>query len=203
MASQTDQDRFFEKQVMDLLDQLFGAALRMAKNRDDAEDLVADTVEKAWAGRDSLKDANRLRPWIFRILTHCFISNCRKKAVRPKTVAFPEDSPGDDERSFSLFEELHQPILFWGRNPEREFLNKLLREDLEQAVDTLPEDFRITIILSDLQGFSYKEISDILEVPVGTVRSRIARARGLLQKILWEHGKEAGLIGSKRTRREA
>lgn len=116
--------------------------------------------------------------------------------VRSQAEAFAEH-PSDAETTFSLFEELHQLFLLrWG-NPEKDFLNKLLAKDLEQAVDALPEAFRIVIVLSDVEGFSYHEISEILKVPVGTVRSRLARGRGLLQKALWDHANDAGLIKSR------
>lgn len=192
----TDDRNFFEEQVTGLLDQLYGAGLRLAKNREDAEDLVAEAVAKAWVSRRSLKDPKNFRSWIFRILTNTFISNCRKRAVRPQTETFDEH-PSDAETTFSLFEELHQPFLLWWGNPEKDFLNKLLSQDIEQAVDTLPEAFRTVIVLSDMQGFSYQEISQILKVPLGTVRSRLARGRGLLQKALWEHARDAGLIQSR------
>ncbi len=134
MTAKTDDRSFFEQRVIALLDELYGAALRMAKNREDAEDLVADTVEKAWARRGSLKDRQRFRPWIFRILTNTFISECRKRAVRPvPEAASPDRAEADTD--FSLFEKLHQPFLLWWSTPEKEFLNKLLREDLEQIVE--------------------------------------------------------------------
>ncbi|MBI3597415.1 MAG: sigma-70 family RNA polymerase sigma factor [Nitrospirae bacterium] len=192
-VTQADDRGFFEEKVIGLLDQLFGAAMRLVKNREDAEDLVAEAVTKAWASRRSLKDTENFRPWIFRILTNTFISDCRKRAVRPQTETLSEN-PSDAETAFSLFEELHQPFLLWWGNPEKEFLNKLLREDLAKAVDALPDLFRIVVVLSDLEGFSYQEMAGILKVPVGTVRSRLARGRGLLQKALWRHAKEAGLI---------
>jgi RNA polymerase sigma-70 factor (ECF subfamily) len=183
---------WFESRVIGLLDELLGAALRLAKNRHDAEDLVAEAVTKAWARRRSLRDAERFRPWIFRILTNVFLSECRKRAARPTADAAVDDT-GETDASFSLFEELHQPFLLWWSNPEKEFLNKLLREDLERAVDALPETFRTVVVLAELEGLAYGEIAGILGVPVGTVRSRLARARGQLQKALWVHAQEAGL----------
>lgn len=190
-----DDRRFFEEKVSALLDELYGAALRLAKNRQDAEDLVAEAVAKAWAGLGSLKERERFRPWIFRILTNTFISDCRKQSGKKETVVFEEEPSGDDP-SFSFFEELHQPFLLWWNNPEKEFLNKLLREDIEKAVDSLPKAFRVVVVLSDLEGFSYEEMAETLKVPVGTVRSRLARGRSLLQKALWTHAQEAGLIKS-------
>jgi RNA polymerase sigma-70 factor (ECF subfamily) len=195
--TKTAMDRaLFEVKVMGLLDELYGAALRLAKNRDDAEDLVAESVEKAWSNRDSLRDKERFRPWIFRILTNTFISDCRKRAVRPVQATLPEDI-SDHSSDFSLYEQLHQPFLLWWSNPEKEFLNKLLSKDIEKAVDALPEVFRTVVVLSDMEGFSYQEMSEILKVPIGTIRSRLARGRGFLQKALWEHARDAGLIKPK------
>jgi len=188
-----DGRNFFEEKVSGLLDQLYGAALRLAKNRDEAEDLVAEAVAKAWASRRALKDPEHFRSWIFRILTNTFLSDRRKRMVRPQTSAYDED-PSDQETTYSLFEELHQPFLLWWGDPEKDFLNKLLSHDIERAVDALPVAFRMVVVLSDMEGFSYREMSEILKVPVGTVRSRLARGRGLLQKALWEHAKDAGLI---------
>lgn len=192
MIDTTDQE-WFEHQVVGLLDDLLGAAIRLAKNRHDAEDLVADAVTKAWGSRESLKGAERFRPWIFRILTNCFVSDCRKRAVRPVAEVSVDAVADDREGGFSLFEELHQPFLLWWGTPEQEFLNKLLREDLERAVDGLPESYRAVVVLADMEGLAYAEIADSLGVPVGTVRSRLARARAQLQKALWIHARDAGL----------
>lgn len=196
MVEKTDDRNFFEEKVSGLLDQLYGAALRLARNREEAEDLVAEAVAKAWASRCTLKDPEHFRSWIFRILTNAFLSDCRKRMVRPRTTTY-EEHPSDEETTFSLFEELHQPFLLWWGNPEKDFLNKVLSHDIEKAVDTLPETFRMVVALSDMEGFSYREMSEILKIPIGTVRSRLARGRGLLQKALWEHAKDAGLIQPK------
>jgi RNA polymerase sigma-70 factor, ECF subfamily len=101
--------------------------------------------------------------------------------------------PDQAEPEFSLFERLHQPFLLWWSNPEREFVNKLLREDLERAIDGLPEIFRLVVVFSEVEGLSYQDIARSLSIPVGTVRSRLSRGRSLLQKALWQHGQEAGL----------
>lgn len=181
----------FEQQLRELLDGLYGAALRLTRDRADAEDLVAETVSKAVNRLGSLKYRGHLRAWMFRILTNTFISDCRKRSVRPE----PEAWPGDEgEHEFSLFEKLHQPFMLWWGTPEQEFLNKVLRDDLERAVQGLPEAFRVVVVLSELQGFSYRETAGILEVPVGTVRSRLSRGRSLLQEALWHHAREAGLV---------
>ena len=189
----TDDQTFFEEQVLNHLGGLLGAARRLAKNQDDAEDLVAETMGKAWAGRKTLKDRKCFRPWIFRILTNTFMSRCREQSRRPRTLPM-EESMEDGKPAYSLFEELHQPFLLWWSTPEQEFLNKLLREEIEAAVDALPEAFRVVVILSELEGFSYQEMAWTLNVPLGTVRSRLARGRELLQRALAEHAREKGLI---------
>jgi RNA polymerase sigma-70 factor (ECF subfamily) len=188
----------FEKQVVGCLDQLYAVALRLEKNREDAEDLVMEAITKAWGSRQSLKHRENFRAWLFRILTNSFLSHYRKRALRPVTEPWSDDT----ERQFSLFEELHQPFLLWWSNPEREFVNKLLRKDIERAVDSLPEVFRVVVVLSEMEGLSYQEIAQILKVPIGTVRSRLSRGRSLLQKALWEHGREAGLTAPQGTARK-
>ena len=190
-----DDRAFFESQVTVLLGGLYGAALRLVKNRADAEDLVAECVAKAWAHFGALHDRTCFRAWIFRILTNTFFSECRRTC----TVSLEEMTEHDGDttpEAFSLFEQLHQPFLLWWSNPEQEFLNKLLRADLERVLDALPEAFRVVVILSDLEGFSYQEIAGMLDVPIGTVRSRLARGRTLLQKMLWEQARDHGLTAS-------
>ena len=187
---------FFERELGHALDGLFGAALRLTKNRDDAEELVADTVAKAWTHRDSLHDTQCFRAWIFRILTNTFISDWRKKKTSPEAL-YSVEADETDEEPFSIFEQLHEPFLLWWGNPEQDFLNKLLREHLEQAINALPDAFRVVIVLAELEGFTYQEIADMLQLPLGTVRSRISRARSLLQRALWEDAVEAGLAKAK------
>jgi RNA polymerase sigma-70 factor (ECF subfamily) len=99
----------------------------------------------------------------------------------------------EEETEFALFDRLHQPFLLWWGTPEQDFLDRLLREDLVRAIEALPDRFRVVVVMADLQGLSYGEIAASLQVPVGTVRSRLARGRGLLQKSLWEHACDAGL----------
>jgi RNA polymerase sigma-70 factor (ECF subfamily) len=183
----------FESEVVNTLDRLYGAALRLAKNPADAEDVVAEAVAKAWASLDSLEDPERFQGWIFRILTNTFIGECRKRG------AVSLDEPAGEGDEFSLFERLHQPFLLWWSNPEQEFLNKVLREDLQRALEALPEVFRVVVVLSELEDFSYQEIAEMLEIPIGTVRSRLARARSLLQQAVWQHA-DASRIGAAKVR---
>ncbi len=185
---------FCEAEIESVLDRLYGTALRLTRNRADAEDLVADTVVKALDNIQGLQDRNCFRGWMFRILYNTFKSNCRKKSARPEDCLSSlqrDGAEGDD--TFRLFDKLHQPFLLWWGNQEQEFLDRLEIEDLCKAIDALPDNFRIVIALSDIEGFSYQEIAETLEIPVGTVRSRLARGRSILQKSLWDYAQTVGL----------
>ena len=188
--------QFFEKQVLALLGPLQGVARRLTCNDTEAEDLVAETVTRAWRALDSLESEEAFRAWLFRILNNTFISDLRRANARPKTDSIDCDETNEDEAYFSVFEQMHQPFLLWFGNPEQEFLDNLLREDLDRALATLPEHHRIVVILSDLEEFSYAEIASTLDVPIGTVRSRLARARSALQKLLWQQAQDYGLSGA-------
>lgn len=187
------QRELFARHVESHLGQLYGTALRLTRNPHDAEDLVADTVARAWSSLDTLQDATRIGAWILRIMTNHFISERRKAVYRTPHEEYIEE-PESDEAPFSIFERLHQPILLWWGNPEQQFLDRLLREDIEAALDRLPDGFRVVIVLADVEGLKYHEIAEALELPVGTVRSRLARARSMLQKSLWQHALDKGLV---------
>jgi RNA polymerase sigma-70 factor (ECF subfamily) len=178
---------WFERAVLDQLPELLGTARRLAGNREDAEDLAAEAITRAWLHRSSLRERDRFPAWIHRILTNLFLSRRRAETSRS------EESLLDEAAEFSLFERLHQPFLLWWGSPEQDFLDRLLRDDLVRAIEDLPERYRIVVVLADVQGLSYGEIAHSLEVPVGTVRSRLARGRALLQKTLWDHACDAGL----------
>jgi RNA polymerase sigma-70 factor (ECF subfamily) len=149
-------------------------------------------VTRAWQARASLADARAFRAWIFRILTNTFISERRKTLARPREEQLLDES-SEGEGNFSLFERLHQPFLLWFANPEQEFLDKLLREDLDRALAALPEHYRVVVVLADVEGLKYSEIAEALDLPVGTVRSRLARARCALQRTLWDVARDHGL----------
>ena len=195
----TAEDRhWFEREVVGALPDLYGTALRLAKNTADAEDLVADAVAKAWSRIGSLRERSCVRGWLFRILTNAYLSDCRARAAQPTLESLASyEAEGE---SFSVFDRLHQPFLLWWSNPEQEFLDRLLREDLARAVDGLPDAFRTVVVMADVQGMSYQEIAETIDAPIGTVRSRLARGRSLLQKALWNHALDAGLVHSDRTR---
>jgi len=185
---------FCETEIAVILDRLYGTALRLTRNQPDAEDLVADTVVKVLGNVHSLQDRSCFHGWVFRILYNTFNSNCRAKSARPEDC-FSSLKQGDDEEgeTFWLFDKLHQPFLLWWGNHEQRFLDQLEIEDLCKAVDGLPANYRVVVALSDIEGFSYQEIAETLDVPVGTVRSRLARGRSLLQKALWVYAQDAGL----------
>jgi RNA polymerase sigma-70 factor (ECF subfamily) len=179
---------WFEHAVLAVLPELVGTARRLARNREDAEDLAAEAITRAWLHRASLRERQRFGGWILRILTNLFISRRRGDAVWQE-----ESLPDEEETEFSLFERLHQPFLLWWGTPEQDFLNRVLREDLVRAIEALPDRYRLVVVMADVQGLPYGEIAAALAIPVGTVRSRLARGRALLQKALWQHACDAGL----------
>lgn len=194
VPSASDGTAWFSEAVAEILPELFGTARRLTRNTADAEDLVAEAVARAWRGSDALADRSAFRRWMHRILANTYTSWWRAAEARPVVESLMDETSTDE--SFSLFERLHQPFLLWFSTPEQVFLNELLREDLERAIDQLPEPFRVAVVLSDVQGLSYQEIADALHVPIGTVRSRLARGRVTLQRALWQHGLDAGLVKS-------
>jgi RNA polymerase sigma-70 factor (ECF subfamily) len=182
----------FETQVMAILGRLHGVASRLTRNDADAEDLVAETIARAWRARDSLTSPIAFQAWIFRILNNTFISDRRRASVRGQAEPI-EDAELDDSHPFSIFERLHQPFLLWFANPEQEFLDKLLRDDVDRALAALPEHYRVVVIMADMEDLKYAEIAETLKIPIGTVRSRLARARAALQETLWTLAHERGI----------
>ena len=181
------------------MDALYGTALRLTGTGADAEDLVADTVSKAWSAVDTLQDKQRFRPWIFQILRNCFISNYRRAAVRPKQSAYAEDDDGD---LAALLNAQPDDFLIWWANPERQFFNNMLGSAIMAAIDGLPEVFRTTIILVNVEGLTYDEAAQALGVPPGTIRSRMKRGRTMLQKALWQQAQDAGIATPGNSRHE-
>ncbi len=186
----------FTRLVLTHLTALKRFALSLCKNESDADDLVSDTVLKAFEKFHALREPGKVKQWLFRILNNQFISNCR---ARKKFVAIPREqgSPVRDPEGFSLFESLATSNFVEQGNPEKKFISKLTMADIEYAVKALPDEFRTALMLCDLEEFSYKEIAKTLAIPVGTVRSRIARARIILQRKLWAHALELGIIKGK------
>jgi RNA polymerase sigma-70 factor (ECF subfamily) len=191
---EADLHHFFAEQVARLTDRLYVTALRLTRSGEEAEDLVAETVAKAWTKVGELRDPQRFEAWIQRILTNTFMSARRRRRASPE-VATEAATEGNEDEPFSLFEKLHRPFLLWWATPEEEAIAKLLRKDIGTALDGLPDAFRIAIVLVDVQEYSYAEAAELLGVPIGTVRSRLARARAQLQRALWQHAQDAGLLG--------
>jgi RNA polymerase sigma-70 factor (ECF subfamily) len=193
MSDQTK--TWFSRSVKENLDALYGVALRLTRSRADAEDLVAESVNRAWMAIDSLDDRDRFRPWIFRIMHNHFVSDCRRKSVRPPELAYEEERADDGEEITSFLLEQADDFLKWWANPEHELVNRMLGEKIMQAIAGLPDAFRIVVLLVNVDGLHYDEAAEVLGIPAGTVRSRMKRGRTLLQKALWEQANEAGLLG--------
>lgn len=194
--SAADRRRLFETEVERLLDRLYGTALRLTRSPDDAEDVVAEAVGRAWACLDDLRDTKQIEGWLFRILHNTFISSWRRRRCRQdrETELDLSDPDSSESVQFSLFQQLHQPFLLWWGTPEDRVVNEFLGEDIQRALDSLADEFRVVIVMVELHGYAYREVSEMLDIPMGTVRSRLARARSLLQKVLWERAREAGIV---------
>jgi RNA polymerase sigma-70 factor (ECF subfamily) len=177
----------FEAAAMPFVDALYNTAYRMTRNSEDAEDLVQETYLKAYRYYDKFEEGTNFKAWLFKIMKNTFINNYRKKQQAPALSDF-----ADIEESFEsqVSEDTARQI----KNPEEEFLENVLDEDVQRALDKLPPDYRMVVLLADLEGFSYKEIADILEVPVGTVMSRLYRGRRLLEAAMLEFAHEHGYL---------
>lgn len=195
MTQQSDIRAFFSLAIEENVDALYGVAFRLTRQSADAEDLVADSVMKAWSAIDTLADRKRFRPWIFRILRNCFISTYRKKLVRPTEASFEDVFFDEGEADIStLLIEQPDEFLEWWANPEQALFNDILGKKIMLAIESLPQAFRTTVLLINVEGLAYDEAAEVLGVPTGTVRSRMKRGRTLLQKALWEQAVEAGVI---------
>jgi RNA polymerase sigma-70 factor (ECF subfamily) len=195
MSGGEDSKAYFSHVIGESMNAMYGMALRLTRNETAAEDLVAESVATAWAAFGKLKNRDRARPWLFRILYNRFVSDYRRKIARPAEESFFERDPDteDEDDIFDLLETLPDEFLIWWGNPERELVNKLLGEDIANAIAGLPEAFRVAVILVNVEGLTYDEAAGVLGVPPGTIRSRMKRGRTLLQKCLWEQAKDAGL----------
>ena len=177
----------FERDVLPMLSSLYGAALRMTRNPNDAEDLVQETYLRAFKGFASFQEGTNLKAWLYRILTNSFINTYRKKQREPQIVEGPEDI---DE--WYLYDRLGGRSV--EASAETEVLDRIPDADVKAALESLPEYFRLPVLLADVEGFGYKEIADIMEVPIGTVMSRLHRGRKALERALWDTAKERGLV---------
>jgi RNA polymerase sigma-70 factor, ECF subfamily len=173
---------------------LYSAALRMTRNSSDAEDLVQETFLRAYRGYDSFTEGTNLRAWLYRILTNTFINWYRARQRRPAEVDV------DDVEDLYLYRRLGESeVGSAAKSAETEVLERIGDEVVQDALESLPETFRLAVYLADVEGFSYQEIADIMQTPIGTVMSRIHRGRKALQKSLYEHAREKGMIPGSRT----
>lgn len=183
----------FSKIVLTQVGALHHFALSLCKNNFDADDLVSETILKAYENFSNLKDLSKSKQWLFRIMNNQFLNSIKTQRKLIKIGDPTNEYDIIDSEKFSLFESIAKSSYITDGNPEKQFISELTKTQIEKAVNELPGEFRITLILCDMEEFSYSEISSILKIPIGTVRSRIARARIILQKKLWLQAKELGI----------
>ncbi len=178
----------FEALALRHLDALYGAAVRLTRNEGDAEDLVQDALLRAYRFFHRFERGTNIKAWLFKILTNTFINRYRRSNKERTLVDGPEQEAVQGQL-------ISRDTSDAAADPERWYFDRVLSEDVLKAVDALPLDFRMVVILADLQEFSYREIAEVLDVPVGTVMSRLFRGRRLLQKALTGHALESGFLG--------
>ena len=179
----------FTTDAMQYAPQLFSTALRMTRNRSDAEDLVQETYIKGWRSFHTFQEGTNLRAWLFRIMTNTYINKYNAQKRKGTEVEL------DDVEELFLYKRLgsiDQSQL--SSSAEDQMLNLFTDDEVKNALESLPEDFRIPVLLSDVDGFAYKEIAEMLEIPIGTVMSRLHRGRKAMQKMLYEYARDKGLI---------
>jgi RNA polymerase sigma-70 factor (ECF subfamily) len=179
----------FTNDAMQYAPQLFATALRMTRNKADAEDLVQETFLKGWRAFDSYQQGTNLRAWLFRIMTNTFINKYNSQQRRPQETELDEVEELYLFRRMGAFDQSKMT-----HSAEDQMLELFTDDEVKNAIEELPETFRIPVLLSDVEGFSYKEIAEMLEVPIGTVMSRLHRGRKAMQKMLYEYAKERGLV---------
>ena len=185
-----DQAHFVE-QAMEHMPSLYSAALRMTRNPSDAEDLVQETYLKAYRAFPNFEEGTYLKAWLYKILTNTFINSYRAKKRRP------EESELEEGEDLYLYRHLGGiEAADASRSAEDDFLEHVTDDQVKAAIESLPEAFRMAVILADVEGFSYKEIAEITAVPIGTVMSRLHRGRKALQKALAQFGLERGLVNA-------
>ena len=182
----------FADQAMEHMSSLYSAALRMTRNPADAEDLLQETYLKAYRSFATFQEGTNLKAWLYRILTNTYINSYRAKKRRP------EQTDVEDVEDLYLYHRLGGlEAAAAGRSAEEEVLERFTDDEVKAALESLPDNFRIAVLLADVEGFPYKEIAEITDVPIGTVMSRLHRGRRALQKALHDFGMDHGLVGNR------
>jgi RNA polymerase sigma-70 factor (ECF subfamily) len=181
----------FEREALPYLPALYAAALRMTRHEKDAEDLVQDALLRAYRFFDTFQAGTNCKAWLFRILTNVFCNRYRERAREHEVLAEAEASPAN-------FEQFLAGAGAEGRDAESALLGHMVSAEVERALAALPSDFRMAVILADLEDFSYKEIAEIMECPTGTVMSRLYRGRKMLQQLLYQYAVDQGIIEADR-----
>jgi RNA polymerase sigma-70 factor (ECF subfamily) len=187
LAEETAEERSqrFERDALPFLDQLYGAAMRMTRKPQDAEDLVQESFAKAFASFHQFRPGTNLKAWLYRILTNTFINSYRKKQRQPQQMT-------EEIEDWQLARaESHTSSGL--KSAEAQALEHLPDSDVKDALQRIPEDFRMAVYLADVEGFAYKEIAEIMDTPVGTVMSRLHRGRRMLRDLLTDYAEERGL----------
>jgi RNA polymerase sigma-70 factor (ECF subfamily) len=193
-VSSEDRARF-EQLVNEHLDSLYGSALRLTRNRTTAEDLVQDTFLKAWRSFHTFQEGTNGRAWLYKILMNAYIDSYRRSSRAPEMVDH------EDVGDFYLYAKAQESEQYRrDGDPEAVLLSTIMDADVKDALERVPEPFRAAVILADLEEFSYKEIAEILDIPIGTVMSRLYRGRRHLQRSLWDYAKRAGYVNGDETK---
>jgi RNA polymerase sigma-70 factor (ECF subfamily) len=177
----------FEGLVSPQLNSLYSTALRMTHNQNDAEDIVQDTLYKAYRAFDQFQKNTNFRAWVFRILVNTYITAYRKTIHQPQNISY------DDLEEFYLYKKLDKDVNLQ-KMAKEDFLETYFDDDVKEALENLSYQFRLVTLLCDVEEFSYTEIANIIDAPLGTVMSRLYRGRKLLQKQLWSYARKKGYI---------